>query len=98
MISIIFQDIREEVRTWVLSVVTDSSVEQRFPAREKSRGTLYEGFFQSDRPTCIVTGYPVHPAETLEVNNSIANRKDWNAFVAKARVCPWTGQPQNPVY
>ena len=50
------QDDREEVRTWVLSVVTDNSVEQRLPPREQSRNTLYEGLYSSDRPTCIVTG------------------------------------------
>ncbi len=49
---------REDVRTWVLSVVTDSSVEQRFPRKDKARNTLYDGMFASDRPSCIVTGYP----------------------------------------
>ena len=92
------KDAREEVRTWVLSVVTDNSFEQRFPPREQSRNTLYEGLFSSDRPMCIVSGYPVNAADVLEVNNSIANRRDWNQFVAKARICPWTGQPQNPMY
>ena len=92
------EDAREEVRTWVLSVVTDNSVEQRFPPKEQSRNTLYEGLFSSDRPMCIVSGYPVSPADMLEVNNSVANRRDWNAFVSKARVCPWTGQQQNPIY
>jgi hypothetical protein len=92
------QDDREEVRTWVLSVVTDSSIEQRLPAREASRNTLYEGLYASDRPTCIVTGYQIHPADLLEVNNSTANRRDWNAYVVKTRTCPWTGQVQNPLY
>lgn len=86
------------MRTWVLSVVTDASVEQRLPPREQSRNTLYEGLFSSDRPTCIVTGYQIHPADMLEVNNSTANRKDWNAYVVKTRTCPWTGQAQNPLY
>jgi intraflagellar transport protein 172 len=86
------------VRTWVLSVVTDSHVEQRLPPRESSRNTLYEGLYGSDRPTCIVTGYQIHPADMLEVNNSQANRKDWNAYVVKTRACPWTGQAQNPLY
>ena len=49
---------REDVRTWVLSVVTDSSIEQQLPPRDKCRNTLYDGLFCSDRPTCIVTGYP----------------------------------------
>jgi hypothetical protein len=30
----------------VLSVVTDNSIEQRFPAREQSRNTLYEGAYR----------------------------------------------------
>ena len=59
---------------------------------------FYLGLFTSERPTCIVTGYPVHPSDMLEINNSTANRRDWNAFVAKARICPWTGVPQNPIY
>jgi len=92
------EDDREEVRTWVLSVVTDNSIEQRLPARESSRNTLYEGLYSSDRPTCIVTGYQIHPADMLEVNNSTANRRDWNAYVVKTRACPWTGQAQNPLY
>lgn len=92
------EDEREDVRTWVLSVVTDTSIEQRFPRREQSRNTIYEGVFSTDRPTCIVSGFPIHPADMLEVNNSTANRKDWNLFVGKVKYCPWTGQPQNPIY
>lgn len=94
----ILKDAREEVRTWVLSVVTDSNIEQKIPPREKSRNTLYDALFSSDRPTCIVTGYPVHPSDILEINNSTANRREWNALVAKTRVCPWTSQSQNPIY
>jgi hypothetical protein len=30
----------------VLSVVTDNSIEQRFPAREQSRNSLYEGAYR----------------------------------------------------
>jgi hypothetical protein len=92
------QEDREDVRTWVLSVVTDSHVDQRLPPRESSRNTLYEGLYSSDRPTCIVTGYQIHPADMLEVNHSTANRRDWNAYVVKTRACPWTGQAQNPLY
>ena len=92
------EDDREDVRTWVLSVITDSKIEQRVPSREQCRNTLYEAMFLVDRPTCIVTGFPVHPADMLEVNNSVANRRDWNSLVAKTRLCPWTGQNQNPLY
>jgi len=92
------EDKREEVRTWVLSVVTDSNIEQRFTAREHSRGTLYEALYMSERPTCIVTGYPVHPADLLEINHSTANRREWNALVAKTRLDPWTSSQQMPLY
>jgi len=92
------EDMREDVRTWVLSVVTDSNIEQKIPNREKTRNTLYDGLFVSDRPTCIVSGYPVYSTDMLEINNSVANRKEWNALVSKTRHCPWTGQPQNPIY
>lgn len=98
LIAVGLQDDREEVRTWVLSVVTDSAVEQRLPSRDSVRNTLYEGLFASNKASCIVTGYPIHPADMLEVNNSTANRRDWNALVGKTRLCPWTGQPQNPLY
>lgn len=91
-------DDREEVRTWVLSVITDSAVDQRIPPREQSRHTLYEGMYSSERPTCIVTGYPVPADQVLEVNSSIANRRDWNAYVSKTKSCPWTQQQQNPLY
>lgn len=89
---------REEVRTWVLSVVTDSGIDQRLPSRDAVRNTLYEGMFSTNKASCIVSGYPIHPADMLEVNNSTANRRDWNALVSKTRLCPWTGQPQNPLY
>ena len=95
---VVEEDDREDIRTWVLSVVTDSNIEQRFPSKEQSRGTLYEGLFAHERSTCIVTGYPIYPADLLEVNQSTANRKDWNAYVSKTKTCPWTGQPQTPLF
>ena len=94
--SIIFhQDEREDVRTWVLSVVTDGGVDQRLPSRENVRNSLYEGLFSSDKPSCIVTGFPVQSADVLEVNNSIANRKDWNIVVNIARHCAGDYSPNH---
>lgn len=78
--------------------MTDSSIDQRFPRKENSRNTLYEGLFATDRPTCVVTGFPISPSDLLEINNSHANRKDWNNYVGKTKVDPWTGESQNPVY
>jgi hypothetical protein len=78
--------------------VTDGSIDQKLPSREACRNSLYEGLFSTEKPLCIVTGFPIHPADVLEVNNSVANRRDWNVLVSKTRVCPWTGQAQNPLY
>jgi intraflagellar transport protein 172 len=92
------EDAREDVKTWVLSVCMDKSIEQRLPPPNKAQGTIYEGLFASSLPQCIVTGYPIQPREMLEVNNSRAIRRDWNQYVSRIKKCPWTGQPQNPYY
>jgi len=92
------EDAREDVRTWVLSVCMDKSIEQRLPPANKAAGTIYEGMFSSPLPQCIVTGFPIQPRELLEVNNSKANRRDWNALVSRTKLCPWTLQTQNPLY
>lgn len=42
---------REDVKTFVLSVVTDSNIEQRFPEKSQSRGSLYEGLFNRCAPS-----------------------------------------------
>ena len=82
---------REACRSWVLSAITDPLIDQVIPSREDSRKTLFEGFYSTNKPNCIVTGFPVHPAEKLEVNNVVANRKDWNLIVSKTYTCPWSG-------
>ena len=83
-------DSREEVRDWVLSICMDNSIEQQLPRQGESEGTVYAGLFASNKPTCIVTGYPIPSRDQLSVNNSVANKKDWNALVAKTGTCPWT--------
>ncbi|GMH58994.1 hypothetical protein TrRE_jg3276, partial [Triparma retinervis] len=85
-------DAREEVRDWVLSICMDNSIEQQLPRQGESEGTVYAGLFASNKPTCIVTGYPVSSRDQINVNNSIANKKDWNALVAKTGRCPWTNE------
>ncbi|CAM9795585.1 unnamed protein product [Chrysoparadoxa australica] len=92
------EDQREEVRDWVLSVCTDSSIEQTLPPQHESNGTLFAGLYASDLPSCIVTGYPVHKKNLLEINQSRANKRDWNAFVRIFKKCPWTGQTEQPKY
>lgn len=92
------EDAREDVKTWVLSVCMDKSIEQRLPPANKSQGTIYEGLFSTSLPLCILTGYPIPPRDMLEVNRSRTNRRDWNQYVSRVKKCPWTGQPQNPLY
>lgn len=92
------EDAREDVKTWVLSVCMDKSIEQKLPPQAKSQGTIYEGLFATNLPLCILTGYPIQPRDMLEVNRSRANRRDWNQYVSRIKKCPWTGQQQNPLY
>ena len=89
---------REEIRDWVLSTCMDKSIDQQLPGSKLSLGTVYAGLYASDLPTCIVTGSPVQKWELLQVNNSIANKVDWNQFVRKVKLCPWTQVEQNPIY
>ncbi len=89
-------DAREEVRDWVLSICMDKSIEQKLPRQGESENTVYAGLYASDKPTCIVTGYPVSKRDELSVNNSIANKKDWNALVSKTETCPWSGIEATP--
>lgn len=92
------EDDREEIRDWVLSICMDKSIDQQLPSRQQSLGTVYAGLYRTDLPTCIVTGNPVQKWELLRVNNSIANKVDWNQYVRKMKQCPWTKQVQGPLY
>jgi intraflagellar transport protein 172 len=92
------EDDREEIRDWVLSTCMDKSIDQQLPGSKLSLGTVYAGLYASDLPTCVVSGTPVQKWELLQVNNSIANKVDWNQFVRKVKLCPWTQVEQNPIY
>mmetsp|Transcript_29270 Transcript_29270/g.93818 ORF Transcript_29270/g.93818 Transcript_29270/m.93818 type:complete len:1764 (-) Transcript_29270:152-5443(-) len=92
------EDMRAEVRDWVLSVCGDPDISQSLPLADDAVGTVYEGLFASDHPTCIVTGYPVSPAELITVNNARARKADWNAYVARTHKCPWTKAEASPRY
>ena len=89
-------DARAEVRDWVLQVCIDPNIGQSLPSAEDAVGTIYEGLFLSDLPTCIVTGYPVPQSQLISVSNSRACKGDWNALVAKTRKDPWTKEPAAP--
>merc|ERR1712146_805488 len=85
------EDEREEVRDWVLSVCMDAKIEQQLPPADQAQGTIYAGLYSSDLPACIVTGFPVQTWEKVDVEGGVANKQDWNAFVRKKKVDPWSG-------
>jgi intraflagellar transport protein 172 len=89
----------EDIREWLLQMGMDQKVDQSLPGKnDRSRAEEYDGMFPSTEPNCIVTGYPVPPSNRLEMKGWTANRKDWNLFVSRLKVDPWTGQPQKPMY
>ncbi|CAM9798674.1 unnamed protein product, partial [Hapterophycus canaliculatus] len=58
---------REEVRDWVLSVCMDAKIDQALPPEKEAGGTLYEGLYASDLPSCVVTGLPIHKRDMIQV-------------------------------
>ena len=61
----------------------DNNIEQKLPRQGEFANTIYDGLYISTKPTCIVTGYTIPSRDKLEVNNSMASKKDWNALVRK---------------
>ncbi|CAN0111442.1 unnamed protein product, partial [Ectocarpus sp. 12 AP-2014] len=67
---------REEVRDWVLSVCMDAKIDQALPPEKEASGTLYQGLYASELPSCVVTGLPVHKRDLIQVNHARANKRD----------------------
>lgn len=92
-------DKREEARDWVLAISMDSSIEQALPPHDEAGPpTIYDALYPSKDVKCIVTGYPIPEMAMIEVNNSTANKKDWNKFVERTKFCPWTRLSEKPQY
>ena len=96
---------REEVRDWVLTLSMDQRVEQALTLRtcdNCGEDTYAAGIrchaCQSKSDMCIVTGYPILPGEHVNLTGVPACRTDWNTYVAHFKSCPWTRQPQSPIY
>ena len=49
-------------------------------------------------PYSTVTGYPIPAGERIMNNGRPARKEDWNKYVLKTGLCPWTGQAAQPKY
>lgn len=66
---------REDLRDWLLSCCVDRSVDQTLPQTSLHvYDTVYSGLYTSCHPLCVVTGYPVQPAESIWINNSVGHK------------------------
>ena len=76
----------------------ESGIEKKLPRAEEVEGTVYAALYESNLPSCIITGFPIHSEDMMKTDNYKANRKDWNELVSKTRKCPWTGKEANPTW
>jgi len=100
------EDLREEVRDWVLDIAMGNSVSQSLNQRQCKCGQrTYEAGLKchscsTDSEACIITGYPIERSQRVTCNSCDhpANREDWNQYVFKMKSCPWCGNQQEPQY
>lgn len=98
---------REQVRDWVLAVSMDNKIEQELPkvscskcSAETYDGSLVCGNCSAQFPPCIVSGFPVTPAQSVRctVCSSVAIKAHWNKYVLKTGHCAWCQSSQSPFY
>ncbi|GAB5360467.1 hypothetical protein AAMO2058_000630500 [Amorphochlora amoebiformis] len=97
---------RSDVRDWALDAGMSNTISNDLPTRrcEKCQTKTYKAGVSCHScrhaaPECIVTGWPVIGASaSCHSCQSPARKEAWNAFVMKARVCPWCGVRASAVY
>ncbi len=87
---------REDIREWALNVCMGGKVDKMFPKADEASGTFYAGFFASNLPTCIVTGYPVTKRDLINVNGCQAGKREWGIYIRTFSICPWKRTPERP--
>eukprot|EP01006_Ploeotia_vitrea_P031095 TRINITY_DN63406_c0_g1_i1.p1 TRINITY_DN63406_c0_g1~~TRINITY_DN63406_c0_g1_i1.p1 ORF type:complete len:1553 (+),score=958.06 TRINITY_DN63406_c0_g1_i1:271-4659(+) len=101
------EDAREEIREWVLENAMASEFDQTLSkhvcdncSNETYNATLSCHNCQQKYEPCVVTGFPVMKATRVQCNHcaKVANRDDWNKYVAQFKTCPWCGSVHSPVY
>ena len=103
------EEAREEAREWVLSVSMEADMEQSLGTRTCGHcGTdTYEGGLKchscgNSTDSCILTGAPIPPGERvapIKGRPEITARKaDWNTYIGRLGLEPWTGSIASPVY
>ncbi|KAI3631417.1 hypothetical protein MIR68_010907 [Amoeboaphelidium protococcarum] len=110
-ISSIPQNVVKEIRNWTLksasSIASDNKQDREQASKcSKCQSLLLNGAIQCDKckfkyEQCVVTGSPVL-SEAVSVGcsscNQLANKDDWNHYLAIKKACPWCLQIQKPVY
>lgn len=67
-------EVREDIRDWVLSTCTDTSIDQRLPPKAEVLGTIYAGLYELKLPACVLTGFPVQAWESICIKDVSANK------------------------
>ncbi|KAI3642081.1 hypothetical protein MP228_011636 [Amoeboaphelidium protococcarum] len=110
-ISSIPQNAVKEIRNWTLksasSIASDNKSDREQASKcSKCQSILLNGAIQCVKckfkyEQCIVTGSPLL-SEAVSVRcsscNQLANKDDWNHYLAIKKACPWCQQIQKPVY
>ncbi|KAI3635179.1 hypothetical protein MIR68_006745 [Amoeboaphelidium protococcarum] len=110
-ISSISQNVVKDIRNWTLKTASSISNKTNLDREQLSKcvkcqsllliGAIQCGKCKFKYEQCIVTGSPVL-SEAVSVRcsscNQLANKDDWNHYLAIKKACPWCQQIQKPVY
>ncbi|OMJ93989.1 hypothetical protein SteCoe_2903 [Stentor coeruleus] len=98
---------REKLKDWVLQVSQDRKVEQNFSfcGCENCGSQMYVASLKcfncnNGYEPCLITGYPVFRKTQVTCSNcyKLANKEDWNQFLAANSACPWCSSIQSQEY
>lgn len=97
---------RADIRQWVLEIAVEGDLERTLPTRtcmncnqETFLGNQTCHHCQHKEQLCIITGLPL-TADHVKIPSSgkLANREDFNRYIQVMRRCPWSREPERPIY
>jgi len=95
---------RDEIKDWCIQISMNQQIEQTLARRRcpKCSQAIYEGTLRCPEcrmnfDPCIVSGYPIVPAERVECTQCRhpAQKQAWNQWVASQKTCPFCGAMQH---